>query len=340
MKRAAVSKTLETKIEEESPQLILGLDGGGSKTAALLARLDDVGNVITVGFGRGGPSNLLLAGKERSLESLDEAINEAMQQAGVSGRVLDYAVLALAGSTSPDVQRDVSDWANERRLAKRFEVVHDVAPVLASGTDDGRGIALIVGTGSVAVGVDALGKSVTKGGWGHWFGDKGSGFYLGYKALSAVAEASDDIGPETILSELVMLSLGTAEPRRILEEVTAQGDTRREVAALAPIVLDAAVKGDGVAVRIVQSAVGEAVKLVVAVRKALNFEQPYPLAIAGGVVCHSALFRAELIDRLNRQAVPPGKITLVENPVEGCLKIASARLLSTCSLPVLDFNNS
>lgn len=340
MKQDAKDNTSDPKSEQASARLILGVDGGGSKTAALLARLDNDGNVSIVGHGRGGPSNLLLAGKEQSLHSLDQAICEAMQLAGVSGKVLDYAVLALAGSTSPDVQRDVSEWAQARCLADRFEIVHDVAPVLASGTDDGTGIALIVGTGSVAVGTDALGKSVTKGGWGHWFGDKGSGFYLGYKALAAVAEASDDIGPETILSELVMRSLDTAEPRRILEEVTAHGDTRREVAALAPIVLDAAVKGDDVAVRIVQSAVGEAVRLVVAVAKALGFEQAYPLAIAGGVVCHSSLFREELINRLSREKVPPGKITLVENPVEGCLKIASARLSSSNNFPGLEFNKS
>lgn len=308
------------------PRLLLGVDGGGSKTLALVAALDECAEMQVLGRGRGGPSNLRLSGKEQSLNSLDQAIDEALIDAGMPGRHLDYAVLALAGSTSPDVQSDVKSWAQSRKLSTHLDVVHDALPVLANGTPNGWGIALIVGTGSVAVGVDSLGNSVTKGGWGHWFGDKGSGFYLGYKALAAVAEASDEIGPETLLSPLVLERLGAENTRSILREVTAGSDTRRAVAALAPLVLDAAVRHDEVARRIVQGAVAEAVKLVAAVSKALAFEEPFPLALAGGVVCNSQLFRDELLIRLSNLNAPPARVTLVDEPVLGCLKIARSNL--------------
>lgn len=307
---------------------VIGVDGGGSKTAALLAGVDAQGDVVILGRGRGGPSNLRLAGKEQSLESLEQAIAEAMAAAGVSGRKLDYAVLALAGSTSPDVQRDVAAWAEQYGLAEQVEIVHDVAPVLAMGAGGDKGVALIVGTGSVAVGIDAEGQYVLKGGWGHWFGDKGSGFYLGYKALAAVAEASDEIGPETVLSELVLKSLGTVDPRSILEKVLSGGDARREVAALAPVVLEAAGKNDVVALRIVSHAVSEAAKLVTAVVKSLGLEQDYPLAIAGGVICGSQYFRDELGRQLMLTHPAPSGVTLVEKPVLGCLKIAADRLMN------------
>ena len=163
---------------------------------------------------------------------------------------------------------------------------------------------------------------------GHWFGDKGSGFYLGYKALAAVAEASDDIGPETILSELVMEKLGTTDPRSILEEVSAGGDTRREVAALAPVVMNAAEQQDSVAIRIISSAVTEAVKLVAAVTRTLEFDSPYPLAVAGGVVCNSEIFQRELMLQLGKLEPPPGKVQMVDEPVMGCLINARNRLAS------------
>lgn len=307
------------------PRLLLGVDGGGSKTLALVAALDESGQMSVIGRGRGGPSNLRLSGKRQSLDSLDKAINAAMTEAGVSGRSMDYAVLALAGSTSPDVQRDVNKWATDRKLSSHLEVVHDAMPVLAHGTPNNWGIALIVGTGSVAVGVDSNGNSITKGGWGHWFGDKGSGFYLGDMALAAVAEASDEMGPETLLSRLIMEKLGTENPRGILKEVSAGDDTRRAVAALAPIVVDAAARHDKVAERIVKSAVNEAVKLVAAVANGLAFKEPYPLALAGGVVCSSQLFRDALLIRLNAFKVSPAEVTLVDEPVMGCLKIARAK---------------
>lgn len=311
------------------PRLVLGVDGGGSKTAALLASLDKNGQLTILGRGIGGPSNLRLAGKEQSLQSLDKAVNEALMDADVEGKELHCAVLALAGSTSPGVKEDVSNWARKRKLSSNVEIVPDIDPVLAIGTDSKPAAALIVGTGSVAVGTDAAGNTIMRGGWGHWFGDKGSGFYLGYKALAAVAEASDEIGPETTLSELVLAELGTTDPRSILTEVSASGDTRREVAALAPIVLHAAAANDSVARRIVISAVTEAVKLVSAVSKALEFESPYPLALAGGVACRNQYFREGLISELNKLEPPPAIITLVDEPVKGCLNIAREKLNSS-----------
>lgn len=325
MKSASDIESSRT-INADKLRYVLGVDGGGSKTMALVAVLDEAGHMDILGRGRGGPSNLRLAGREQSLNSLDQAVDEALMQAGMPGRYLDYAVLALAGSSSPDVQQDVTNWAHGRNLSSHLEIAHDALPVLADGTAKGWGIALIVGTGSVAFGVDINGNSVIKGGWGHWFGDKGSGFYLGYQALAAVAEASDDIGPETILSGLVLDKLGTEDTRSILKEVSAGGDTRRAVAALAPIVLDAAEKNDKVAQRIVRGAVEEAVKLVAATSKALAFKRSYPMALAGGVVCKSQLFRDELMIGLNGLEVPPAGVTLVDEPVMGCLEIARAKL--------------
>ena len=87
------AKAMETRI-------ILGVDGGGSKTSALVAAVDDDGQMTILGHGHGGPSNLRLSGKEQSLNSLDNAVDEALAAAGMPGRRFDCAVLALAGSTS------------------------------------------------------------------------------------------------------------------------------------------------------------------------------------------------------------------------------------------------
>ena len=73
-------------------------------------------------------------------------------------------------------------------------------------------------------------------------------------------------------------------------------------------------------------AVAEAAKLVAATVKALAFGKPYPIALAGGVVCRNQLFRDELMVSLNGLEVPPSEVTLVEEPVMGCLEIARTRL--------------
>jgi len=315
--------------DQYRPRLLLGVDGGGSKTAALVASLDEAGQLHILGRGRAGPSNLRLAGREQSIASLNQAVDEALGEANASGQEVDYAVLALAGSSSPDVRREVSNWAEMRKLSSRVGVIHDVDQVLVCGTENGWGIALIVGTGSVAIGVDTDGNTVTKGGWGHWFGDKGSGYDLGCKALAAVAEAADETGPQTILSELILTRLDTVDPRGILAEVSADGDTRREVAALAPLILEAAERHDSVARNIVDGAVNETAKLVTAVVDALAFTLPFPLALGGGVVCKSKFFRNELMTLLNKLEPGPAMVTVVDEPVFGCLEIARAKLSGT-----------
>ncbi len=311
----------------EEPRLLLGVDGGGSKTAALVASLDDSGQLHILGRGLGGSSNLRLASKQQSLASLNQAVDEALDEANLQGQTTDYAVLALAGSTFSDVHDAVARWAQKRNLSSHVEIIHDADPVLASGVDSGRGIALIIGTGSVAIGINTERVTVTLGGWGHLFGDKGSGFDLGCKALSAVAEATDGTGPRTIMCELVLDRLEISEPRCILQKVSATGDVRREVAALAPVVLDAAALQDKVACDIVRDAVAEAVKLVAAVANKLAFTAPYPLMLAGGVACRNRLFRDELISCLSRLNPAPDPVRLVDEPVHGCLQIARQNLL-------------
>jgi len=317
---------LIVKPDSQKHRLVLGIDGGGSKTAALIASVDESGELTVIGHGSGGPSNLRLAGTQRSLKSLDKAVDEALSEAGLTGQKLDYAVLALAGSTFNDVRDEVIAWAVSRDLSAKVDIIHDAEPVLASGVDNSRGVALIVGTGAVAVGINSKGDTATTGGWGHWFGDKGSGFDLGCKALSAVAEAADGIGPPTIMSELVLNELNIIDPRRILQKLMARGDVRREVAALSPIVLEAAEKLDPTAIEIVKNAVPEAVKLVEAVSRKLEFSSPYPLMLAGGVACSNRIFHEELITGLSRLDPAPEPVRIVAEPVKGCLKIARARL--------------
>ena len=307
-------------------QLLLGIDGGGSKTTALIASLNDQGEISVLGCGRGGPSNLRLAGTDTSLANLNQALDRALAEANITGADIDCSVLALAGSSSDDIHEIISTWAASRGLRSELEIVHDILPVLVKGAREGWGVALIVGTGSVAMGVDAEGRSIIRGGWGHWFGDKGSGFGLGSNALSAVVDAADEIGPPTLLSELVLARLGIVKPRDIIKAITSHGDVQHDVAALAPVVLEAASLKDEVASGIVNDAVTETLKLVSAVIKNLAFTGPYPLALAGGVACHSQLFRRQLIARLEQMQPPPASVTIVNEPVMGCLEIARAKL--------------
>ena len=312
-------------------RLVLGADGGGSKTAARIASVGESGELERLGEGYGGPSNVRAVGRAHAEINLNVAIDAALRDAGVGDQRIDYAVLGLAGSSLPDVQAFITEWAARRGLATTVDIVHDADPVLAVGVPGGNGIALIVGTGSVAIGIDDGGERSVTGGWGHWFGDTGSGYDLGRRALAAVADAVDGIGPGTVLVERVLHRLGTDKPREMLLRLDEAVDVRREIAALAPVLLHAAADGDAVAHAIVDAAAESAAKLVQANATKLGFDADVPLAAAGGIVCKSALYRQLLIGKLEALGIRPRTFTVVSDPVEGCVVMARDRLLAATS---------
>ena len=302
-------------------RLIIGVDGGGTKTEAVLASVRPDGGITVLGKGFGGPSNMRLAGKRQALESLDTAVRAASADVLQDGTKADIAVLALAGSDFSDVQAEIRKWAGECGLCKRVEIISDADPVMAAGTPDHWGVALVVGTGSIAIGVDRNGRSITRGGWGHWYGDRGSGYDLGCRALGAVSEAEDGMGAETALTQMMLGHFSLENPRLIIQELYASGNVRARIAAASTVVLDAARDGDIVASRIVEQCAGELVRLVTAVTCDLEFSDEYPLALAGGVICRNPDFRGLLESGLRAINPAPGSIQLVPEPVMGCFRI-------------------
>jgi N-acetylglucosamine kinase-like BadF-type ATPase len=308
--------------------LILGVDGGGSKTAVRVAKVDASGEIHELGSGFAGPSNVRAVGLEVALENLDNAVGDALRAVGSKNAEVGVAVLALAGSSLPVVQSQVTAWAENRDLASLVEVVHDAEPVLAVGVGDRAGIALIVGTGSVATGINEQGERLVSGGWGHWFGDLGSGFDLGRSSLAAVAKAVDGIGVQTALVGRVLAALNISDAREIVKTLQHATDIRREIAALAPVLLRCAEEQDDVAVEIVARGASETATLVTATATKLKIGTRFPLALAGGIACSSEYYRDRLMQQILRAGLHPDPLVVVDEPVVGSLMLARDRLMS------------
>jgi N-acetylglucosamine kinase-like BadF-type ATPase len=306
--------------------LLLGVDGGGSKTTAVLATLDPDGVIRELGRGRSGPSNIRLAGSELALRSLGESINAALASADLVGSPVHSAVLALAGVSDPDVQVELGHWVDSFPVLGRVRIIHDAEPVLVAGTPEGWGIALLVGTGSVARGVDAAGRALLRGGWGHWFGDKGSGYDLGQQGLAAAAEMNDGYGQKTVLLERLKTHYGVEDLRQVVHRLASSDNVRKHIAGAAPVVIAAAENGDEVALRILSSGVDQLCRIAHSAATGLGLSDGYPLALAGSVVCHNRIYREQLLPRLQADNPHPGPVSFVNEPVAGCLQMACAEL--------------
>ena len=304
-------------------RLVLGIDGGGSKTAAVVGR--DIGGTWRVaGRGRAGPSNPRAIGHDEATRAITEAIGHAFADATLGRQTVASAVIGLAGAGDPQVREQVAAWALSEAIAHRVVVVHDAWPVLRAGTPAGRGVALIVGTGALAFGCDGQ-HSARAGGWGYLFGDEGSGFAIGAELVRAVTWASDGRGPATELTRLAFDQRRVDSVQQLVTQLYQATDPRQEVASLSRIVPLAAAKNDQVAQQIFQQATAHWHRLIQAVAARLNWHagEPIPLAVAGGVV-------TELEDAPNRLTATIPNVgdsafdcpSLVMHPVEGAMMLA------------------
>jgi N-acetylglucosamine kinase-like BadF-type ATPase len=303
--------------------LVLGIDGGGTATVALLARMVD-GQPHLIGRGEAGPANPQVVGFERAWETLSLAVHRAFADALIEPMPVASAVLALAGAGRDEDRRRLEQWSQASQLADRFEQVNDALPPLAAGTPEGWGVALVAGTGSLAFGRSADGRTARAGGWGYLFGDEGSAYQIALAGLRAVAAANDGRGQATLLSERLMAALSAHRPQDLVPAVYQANLDRTALASLAPLVTAAAVEGDPVAGQIVEQSAADLAAMVASVVRQLQLAPDgFPLALAGGVLAQSAVLRDGVLAMLARQQeLRPSQFEIVTEPAQGALRLA------------------
>ena len=312
--------------------LLLAVDGDGTRTRAAVADLE--GRVLARGFG--ASSNLQSVGLEQAGQALTTAIEGALLQipggqwkgegpAWRSGRFA-AACFGLAGVDSREDEARISSWVKEQAIAPLFSVLNDSELVLASGTPEGWGIAVIAGTGSICLGRAPDGRTVRVGGWGPLVGDEGSGHELAVRALHLATKTADGRAQCPSLLRAALAHFGKPDAETLVHHLHAASTLSSDVAGLATAILDLASRGDADAVALVNDSVRELHDHVQVVLRTLRVTSP-PLAISGGMF--RPHFRALFLAGLEGQI---GSVNQVQDPVVGAMTLAR-RLLKAKAGP-------
>jgi N-acetylmuramic acid 6-phosphate etherase len=307
-------------------ELVLGIDGGGTGTVVLLAARNGTG-WKSLGRGESGPSNRQAVGTPAALAALDEATDRAFAAAGRVRSAVRAACLGLAGAGRPGDQEIVREWAARANLAPHVQVIEDAALLLAAGTPAGWGVAVVAGTGSMAFARAADGRTARSGGWGPLLGDEGSGYAVALSGLRAAARSADGRAAATPLTDRLLAAYGLTRPEELIGVVYRGGD-RATLAALAPVVLDAAEAGDPVAEHIIRDAAGELASATGAAARQLNLGAAFPVALAGGLLIASPGYRERFLSALTDRGLAVGPVALVIEPAEGAVRLALDRIAS------------
>jgi N-acetylglucosamine kinase-like BadF-type ATPase len=203
-------------------QLYLGIDGGGTRTRAIL--VDSQGRVV--GEGEAGPSNYNNVGLAAAGRALRAAAESAWARAGKprTATTPASAFLGLAGvKASVDVAR-LTSLAESAGLAPagQVTVANDLHNALAGGLAGRPGIALIAGTGTNCLGRDATGATFMCGGWGWLLDDVGGGIGLALAGLRAATRAADGRSSAIGLLPRALAFFGLTDANELLERLYAR----------------------------------------------------------------------------------------------------------------------
>ena len=187
---------------------------------------------------------------EQAVRHIIEGIGDALRE-----ETLEGIGITLAGIDTLEDWKIMADGLKQglkvlaQEKAIPFQEVpvvleNDVFGALMSVRGKFSGNVLAAGTGAVALGVNPEGEVIRVGGWGHLIGDQGAGYDIGRKALVAMVASFDGYGPKSILEEKITEHLGLAQVRGISDWLYQKKRTNKEVAALVPVVVEAARMGD------------------------------------------------------------------------------------------------
>jgi N-acetylglucosamine kinase-like BadF-type ATPase len=312
-------------------ELLLAVDTGGTKTSACLVDLNAPEDERILGRGMASAGNPFSVGFAEATRAIGEAISQARSAASQTDCRIARLMLSIAGAANRQMSDQFVHWALETNQADQVAIVSDVLPILAAGTPNCCGIALIAGTGSIAFGRNPDGRTKRCGGWGYLLGDEGSGYSVGRSALWHTLR---DLESETLwhpdsLTEAITRTLGVKSVSELTKAVYTNSDPRSLIASLSRVVAAVAENGERKAEEILDSAATELSELVARTAEFIDGNlAPIPLAVGGGFIVSSKRLQDHLREWLHRFKVECDMV-LVTDPLDGCIRLADPECAGT-----------
>lgn len=285
-------------------EFLVGVDGGGTSTRALVARRD--GRVL--GQGRAGPS-ALQQGIASAWTQVQAAIAEAFESAGLPRAALDRVAVGagLSGVSNPR-WRDAFVSTNPGYAQLVAET--DSFAMLVGAHGGRPGAIVVAGTGSMGEVLRPDGSRANVGGWGFPVSDEGSGAWIGLRAVQLAQMAMDGRKPAGPLARAVWEACG--DDHATLQAWCGQAG-QFAYAQVAPLVFETEASDPASA-----ALLADAAEAIDAIALALDPPGELPLAVCGSVGerLHER-FAPQVRERLVPAADTPaaGALTLIRNAV-------------------------
>lgn len=272
-----------------SSTLKIGVDGGGTKTECILVDLR--GDVIARHVAPG--SNPSVVGPEQAKLVVTDALCALLSDANHERAHVGSTLLCMAGSRTfwREFATSLTDFG-------QVTAVDDSLPVLELATHGDPGLVLHAGTGSFVAGRAPDGSLHYAGGLGWRFGDSGSGYDIGRRAIArSLLEVQGWSVPSRLgptLRDYLQLP-PDSDAGALTRFFYHHPEPNRLVAGFAPTVLWLASEADATAQSIIIESAGELVTLAEHLAVKLFPSVPLdsiPAGLSGPVLTHTVVVDA------------------------------------------------
>jgi N-acetylglucosamine kinase-like BadF-type ATPase len=266
---------------------IIGIDGGGTKTDCIIADL--AGNILFQCSGN--PSNILIQGMEKVSETVFGLIEKCKNHLNISYPEIEIIILGTSGagrkSDSIRLEKSFAEYCAKQSVElSNFKVESDAAIALEGAFSSKPGSILIAGTGSILFCKDDTGMVHRVGGFGKLLGDEGGGYSIGKKGLSIISKEFDGRNEISTILKLGAKKFGINSPEKLIEEIYIN---KFEISAFAPVVIEAAEKGDSNALKILEEEAEELVLHILAMIKKAG-KPALNVALIGSLINHDNIY--------------------------------------------------
>lgn len=302
----------------------IGIDGGGSKTKFICFDRQgrEYGTATTIG------TYCAQDGIDAVLSRLKDGVSQCLPEK-TTDVLIGYGMPAYGENRELDVSAAAK--IRETFSPMRVHIDNDAAIGWAGSLAMKQGISVVAGTGSIAYGRDAHGRTERCGGWHEFFSDEGSGYWLGKQLLQMFSQQSDGRLEKTALYGLVRSELALCDDLDIISLANQRyARSRKDTAALQKILLEAARMGDPHALACYDRASEELSRLIVTVLKKLDFPKGETVAVSfqGGLFAIPDLIRSSVARKVSAAALPR-EIDFCQpklDPCRGAVLLAVAEL--------------
>lgn len=299
---------------------VLGIDAGGTKTQCMIA--DETGKILAESFS--GPANHQVIGIEKTVESLQKAISEALAQTGLELSDIAYSVFGMAGADEEDDFQILVPAVEKLLGNKRFEVVNDGWIGFRSANQGHAGVVSICGTGAGHAGENFQGERLALRNLDYITGNYGGGNDVAKKAVHYAFRSEEGTWDKSLLEKEIPAVFDKTNMSEVCAILKYNKMTYEQERKIPIIVFELARKGDIVCQKLLTDLGYEEGRYAAAVARRLHMEKDsFPAVLIGSLFKTGEPILLNAYLRGLHEAAPGAYAVIpTEAPVKGAIGLA------------------